>query len=203
MSRQYNTTRQIPDHGERTTRRIVELIDSYLRHLRNSPSQEASDYGITMIARSPASPVAGALAAKAGELGRQQVSARLIFAKPAPTEVLDEVLHAVKPVLRGERISARVRWARNPGLLDAHEQMTLGAGTCWSGDAMRRSPQRPDALEIVEEDSPGAVRRAALAFSALWAASKPLDQGYFSAEKRRAFDTLSELAMAVHRRESG
>lgn len=203
MSRHFDTTHQSPDHSERAARRIVELIDSYLRYLRRAPSEEASDYGITLIARSPASPVAGALAAKAGELGRQQVSARLIFAKPAPTEALDEVLHAVKPVFRGESIPVRVRWAHNPGLLDAHEQMTLGANICWSGDAMRRSPQRRGALEIAEEDSPAAVRHAALAFSALWAASKPLDQGYFTEKKRRTFDTLSELAMAVHRRESG
>jgi len=203
MSRFSDMPSQTPDHAARATRRIVELIETYIRALHVAPSQEAGDYNITLIARSPASPAAGALAAKADELSAHQVSARVIFAKPAPTEALDEVLRAIKPVLRGESISTRVRWARNPGLLDAHEQMTLGSSICWSGDAMRRSLSRPSVLEMVDENAPDAVRRAGLAFSALWAASKPLNRGYMASDRRRVFESLSEVAMAVHRREKG
>jgi len=203
MSRSSDMPCQTSDHAARATLRIVELIDIYLRHLRSSPSEQAGDYAVTLVARSPASPAAGALAVKADELGAEQVGANLIFAKPAPTDSLDEVLRATRPLLRGEAVAARVRWARNPALLDAHEQLTLGSSICWSGDAMRRSPQRPQALEMSEECAPDAVRRASLAFSALWTASKPLSTSQMGGEKRRVYNSLSDMAMAVHQRESG
>lgn len=203
MSRFSDAPTKTVDQAARATRRIVELIEIYLRQLKAKSSPEPGDYVVSLVARSPASPAAGALAAKADDLGAQQVSARVIFAKPAPTEALDDVLRALKPVLRGESIPVRVRWARNPGLLDAHEQMTLGSAICWSGDAMRRSPQRPGVLEMAEENAPDAVRRASLAFSALWAASRPLSRNLVNGDKRRTLDSLSDMAMAVHRREGG
>jgi len=203
MSRFSDLPNRTTDHGARATLRIVELIESYIRHLRCAPSEEAGDYVVTLVARSPASPAAGALAAKADELGAEQVGANVIFAKPAPSDTLEDVLGAIRPLLRGEAVPARVRWARNPALLDAHEQLTLGSSICWSGDAMRRSPQRPQALEMAEESAPDAVRRAALGFSALWTASKPLSSNQMGGEKRRVYDSLSDMAMAVHQRESG
>ncbi len=203
MSRFSDLQNHTTDHAARATLRIVELIESYLRHLRSAPSEETGDYVVTVVARSPASPVASAVATMADELGAEQVRASIIFAKPAPSEALDDVLRAIRPVLRGEAVPARVRWARNPALLDAHEQLTLGSSICWSGDAMRRSPQRPQALEMAEECAPDAVRRAAQAFSALWAASKPLSTNQVRGEKRRVYDSLSDMAMAVHQREAG
>lgn len=203
MSRLTNPPHRTSDHAARATLRIVELIDSYLRDLRRAPSAETGAYCVTLVARSPASPAAAALAAKAEELGAQQVSASIIFAKPAPSDALDDVLGSIRPVLRGESVAARVRWARNPALLDAHEQLTLGASICWSGDAMRRAPQRPQALEIAEECAPDAVRRATLGFSALWAASKPLTTNQVRGDKRRVYDSLSDMAMAAHQHEAG
>jgi hypothetical protein len=201
MSRFSDIPNHTSDHAARAMLRIVELVETYLRHLRSAPSEESGDYAVTLVARSPASPAARALAAKADELGAEQVSANIIFAKPAPSDTLDDVLRAIRPVLRGEAVAARVRWARNPALLDAHEQLTLGSSICWSGDAMRRAPKRPQALEIAEESAPDAVRRASLAFSALWAASTPLTTSC-RGEKRRVYDSLSDMAMAVHQRES-
>jgi len=203
MSRLTDLSNHTSDHAARATLRIEELIDSYLRALSSAPSEETGAYCVTLVARSPASPAAAALAAKAKELGAQQVTASIIFAKPAPSDALEDVLRAIRPVLRGEAVAARVRWARNPALLDAHEQLTLGASICWSGDSMRRAPQRPQALEIAEEGAPDAVRRAALGFSALWAASKPLTTSQIRSEKRRVYDSLSDMAMAVHQREGG
>jgi len=202
MSRFSDLPTQTPDHTVRATRRLVELIEMYLQRLARTPSQEAGDYSITLIARSPASPAAGALAAKADDLGAQQVGANVIFAKPAPSEALEDVLLALKPLLRGESVAARVRWARNPALLDAHEQITLGTNICWSGDAMRRSPQRPGVLEITEEDAPDAVSRASFAFSALWAASKPLSRSHMNGDKRSTFAPFADMGMSVHQREN-
>jgi hypothetical protein len=192
-----------PDHAAQATCRLVELIETYLSKVSRACGQDAGEYCITLIARSPASPAAAALATKAQDLGAWQVSARIILAKPAPSEALEDLIQAVKPVLRGEEVCSRLRWARNPGLLDAHEQMTLGSSICWSGDAMRRSPQRRSALEIAEEDAPSSVHLARLSFSALWSCSRPLGRRQASSEKRRLFESLSEMAMAVHRREGG
>ena len=203
MSRSPDLPNRTTDHAARATLRIVELIDIYLRQLRAAPSEQAGDYVVTLIARSPASPAAGALALKADELAADQVGAHLIFGKPAPSDALEDVLGALKPALRGESVPSRVRWARNPALLDAHEQLTLGSAICWSGDAMRRAPQRPQALEIFDESAPDTVRRALLAFSALWAASKPLTSSHMRMDKRPVYDSLSDMAMAVHQRESG
>lgn len=191
-----------PDHAHRSACRIIELMESYLHGLKGAAAPEAADYSVTLIARSPLSPAAAALATKAEDLAAHEIGARIIFAKPAPAEALEELLEALKPVLRGERAAARVRWARNPSLLDAHEQVTLGSTICWSGDAMRRSPQRPGVLEIAEEDAPMSVRLAAMAFSALWSACVPLTRAQMAPGKPRLFDSLSETALAVHRREA-
>jgi len=192
-----------PDHAYRSACRIIELIDTYLRGLRSTAAvPEAADYTVTLVVRSPLSPAAAALATRAEDLAVHEIGARIILAKPAPSEALEELLQATKPVLRGENVAARVRWARNPSLLDAHEQMTLGSTICWSGDAMRRSPQRPGVLEIAEQDAPSSVRLAGMAFSALWSACVPLSRSQMAGDKRRLFDSLSEMALAVHRKEA-
>lgn len=67
---------------------------------------------------------------------------------------------------------------------------------------MRRSPQRPGVLEIAEADAPASVRLAGIAFSALWSACVPLTRAQMGGEKRRLFDSLSEMALAVHRKEA-
>jgi hypothetical protein len=73
-----------------------------------------------------------------------------------------------------DNAAASVRWAKNPSLLDAHEQLTLGTRMCWTGDCMRRSADRRNALDLFEENSLGSVHLGELAFSSMWTASKPL-----------------------------
>ena len=70
-----------------------------------------------------------------------------------------------------------IRWARNPRLLEAHEQVTYGEAMCWSGDAMRRDADKRNALDLVRRGSSGAVRLGRLAFEALWAASSLVPSG--------------------------
>jgi hypothetical protein len=64
-----------------------------------------------------------------------------------------------------------IRWARNPRLLDAHEQATYGSSLCWWGDAMRREADKRNALSLFEDGSPASVRLGQLAFQALWSQS--------------------------------
>ncbi len=191
-----------PDDDGGAAYRIVELLDRYLHALDQGDAMGPREYCVSLIARAPASPAAFALALRAGELAQRHVQARVILAKPAPSDVLTELLREIRPLFRGEPASERVRWARNPGLLDAHEQLTLGSSFCWSGDAMRRSPQRRPALELIEENAPGSVRLAALAFSAMWSASRPLSAAQTGASRRSVLSSLSEVALAVHRRET-
>lgn len=180
--------------------RIVELIDRYLADLETSRSSASNQFTVTLIARSPVSPAACALKLKAQELGLRHVHARVIFAKPAPAESLGGFVREIRPLLRGELATARIRWARNPGLLDAHEQLTLGASICWSGDAMRRAPQRCNALELAEVNAPGSVRLAVLAFSAMWAASKLLTCNQLEEGRKHWLGSMAPLAMPAHLR---
>jgi hypothetical protein len=194
--------RKKPDDDGGSAYRIVELLDRYLNALDQHGNLGPREYCVSLIARAPSSPAAFALALRADELGKRHVQARLIFAKPAPSDVLVDLLREMRPLFRGESASERVRWARNPGLLDAHEQLTLGSSFCWSGDAMRRSPQRQPALELIEENAPGSVRLAALAFSAMWSASKRLSPAQTGTARRSVLSSLSDVALAVHRRET-
>src|SRR4029077_3256055 len=60
-----------------------------------------------------------------------------------------------------------IRWARNPRLLDAHEQATYGSSLCWWGDAMRREADKRNALSLFEHGSPASVRGGQRGFAAL------------------------------------
>jgi hypothetical protein len=64
-----------------------------------------------------------------------------------------------------------IRWARNPRLLDAHEQVTYGNSLCWWGDSMRRDAEKRNALSLIEDAAAGTLRLGRLAFEALWSAS--------------------------------
>jgi hypothetical protein len=61
-----------------------------------------------------------------------------------------------------------VRMARNPRLLDAHEQLVLGSQASWIGDCMRREPEKRDAWECYAPACPETTRRASISFDRLW-----------------------------------
>ena len=60
-----------------------------------------------------------------------------------------------------------VRWARDPRLLEAHEQLVLGRTRCWSGDAMRRGATKTDLFESLNEGLVEAANIGRLAFERL------------------------------------
>lgn len=141
------------------------LIARYLAWLSTNPNATPDQRRVTVIARSPASVVVSAIAARGAELNRHNVRVDAIFANLGEAGSLADFFDSVcKPSDRGT-----VRWARNSRLLDAHEQVTLGNATCWSGDCMRRAPGKRDGLDIFEEDAPDAARLGILAFDAIWA----------------------------------
>ena len=67
-----------------------------------------------------------------------------------------------------------MRWARHPRLIEAHEQLVLGAQTCWIGDCMRRDPAKCDAFESYVEGCGEAAGCALVSFERLWGACEPL-----------------------------
>jgi len=128
-------------------------------------------FSLTLILRSAQSDPAKALIGMKGALERAGVRAKVILAKLEPEDELRQLFTALSELASQEAASGLIRWARDPRLLDAHEQVTYGEAMCWSGDAMRRDADKRNALTLFDEEAPDTVRLGRLAFEALWAVS--------------------------------
>ena len=126
---------------------------------------------LTMILRSAGSDPAKALIGVKGALQISGVRVKVILANLDPEDELRQLFTAISELAPNAGAGELLRWARNPRLLDAHEQVTYGEAMCWSGDAMRRDADRRNALTVFDEQAPDTVRLGRLAFEALWAAS--------------------------------
>ena len=126
---------------------------------------------LTMILRSASSGPAQALILKARDLAHTGIAAKVIVAKLDPEEDVRKLYACLSELSPRGRVHELLRWARNPRLLDAHEQATYGSSLCWWGDAMRREADKRNALSLFEDGSPGSVRLGQLAFQALWSQS--------------------------------
>jgi hypothetical protein len=134
---------------------------------------------ITLIARSPTSPPAQALAMSLGRFQPMSVEVRIIFAQIAPPAALNLISQAISVACR-QPSEEVIRWAKNRALLDAHERLTLGRTLCWTGDSMRRSEDSRSAIDRVDDGTPCVISEAAASFEALWGASKPLPKTVFT-----------------------
>ena len=124
---------------------------------------------ITAIARSVQSPVVKTIATHAREIAAAGGTVRLLLARPdglAASGALAAVGAAA--------LACEVRLARNPRLIEAHEQLTIGARVAWTGDTMRRDPATSDAYECFVEDCPEITAAAAATFERLWGDGAPL-----------------------------
>jgi hypothetical protein len=126
---------------------------------------------LTMILRSASSGAAQALILKAHDLARAGIFARVIVAKLDPEEDVRKLYACLSELKPRHRAHELIRWARNPRLLDAHEQVTYGNSLCWWGDSMRRDAEKRNALSLIEDAAAGTLRLGRLAFEALWSAS--------------------------------
>lgn len=127
----------------------------------------------TLIARSPASPVARALMAVANELNSLHISLEVAFARLEPTEPMAEWA-ALSQTAPGRHPAVILRWAARPPLLEAHEQLVLGLNMSWTGDCMRREPETRDAYELYDTFHQEAAARSTQSFRALWNACQPM-----------------------------
>ncbi len=162
-------------HYESVDDQFDAFINLYLTTLEKTPEASQENRVVTLIARSPESPVAKAMLRHTEKLNREDITFRVIFACLSLTETIAQWLDRGS-ALSAEKGTQYMRWARNPNLLDAHEQLILGKTMSWSGDAMRRCPERRATIDVFEKNCPGTTRLGLLAFNALWEASTAIPE---------------------------
>ncbi len=172
-------------------------IEMIARFVRNAAADEQAF--LTMILRAPDSLPALAMLRMKDALQRGRVTARIVLAKIEPDDSLRQ-LHACLAELAPNRPAHELlRWARNPRLLDAHEQVTYGDAMCWTGDAMRREADKRNALTLLSEAAPDAIRLGRLAFDALWSASMPVPSAHLNGRAHPAgsYQPSAEASLAL------
>ena len=127
-------------------------LDMLSRCVERARAIGAPSPSITMILRTANSPPALILAHMTDTLRRAGAGARAILARLEPEEDLRRLISSLSELSPSEPAQALIRWARNPRLLDAHEQATYGEDMCSSGDAMRRESDRRNVLALFNED---------------------------------------------------
>ena len=125
---------------------------------------------ITLVARSAESPVARAVASLGAEIAARGLVVRAIFGH-LEAEKSPAGWSVTGPEIPFHR---DLRWAKNPRLADAHEQLVLGPVTAWVGDCLRRDPSRRDAYEQYVAADARTAETLRTSFTRLWSASVPL-----------------------------
>ena len=156
---------------------------------------------LTMLLRSASSGAAQALILKARDLVRTGISAKVIVAKLDPEEDVRKLYSCLSELKPRSPANELIRWARNPRLLDAHEQVTYGTALCWWGDSMRRDADKRNALSLIEDAAAGTLRLGHLAFEAMWSSSATVAErrliGPATARPSGAYERDAETVAAV------
>jgi hypothetical protein len=151
---------------------------------------------LTLVMRSAVSDPGLALLAMKDELLDARIRAKVILAKLEPEEALRQLFAALRDLAPNTPANELIRWAKNPKLAEAHEQVTCGHSLCWSGDAMRRDASKRNGLALFDEYCPEAMQRTTRAFQALWAASIPVPAARLSGSSPNrplgAYESLRE-----------
>jgi hypothetical protein len=148
--------------------RHLEILSRFIARVESDGAEPRT---LTMILRSAASTASLALIDMSRDLGRAGIVAKAVVASLEPEEDLRRLFASLSELCPADSAKELIRWARDPRLLDAHEQVTYGATVCWSGDAMRREADKRNALSLFDESAPGTALLAQRAFEALWSAS--------------------------------
>lgn len=129
---------------------------------------------VTIIARSPLSPVIQAITSVSDDLSAKQIAVQVVFSDIDPEKALRAAWNVMTQLSPGTEHGDLVRWANSPGVLEAHEQMILGQHMCWLGDAMRREPGRRDGFDLFDTDAPHTCRLGIQSFAAMWKFATPV-----------------------------
>jgi hypothetical protein len=130
---------------------------------------------LTLVLRSAASSAAQALIGMSRNLLKADVAAKAVVTALEPEDDLRQLYACLSELSPGEPAKGLIRWARNPRLLDAHEQVTCGDGMCWLGDSMRRDADKRNGLSLFQT-APETVRLSKLAFGQLWGVSTVISE---------------------------
>jgi hypothetical protein len=151
----------------------LEKLKGFIQSMLAQRDAQAESSGmrcLTVVARSSNSPVARAVTELSHALTAAGYSVNVVLSiLEAEASVADWRVVGEAPSCLGE-----LRFARNPRLADAHEQMVLSAQQCWIGDAMRRDPSTRDAFEVYALEHAETVRLSTVSFDRLWAVSEPV-----------------------------
>lgn len=147
--------------------KLKEFILSYLVEQGDVSGGGTAGPEVLLVARSPASPVAKAVAAVAAGQTTGFALHVIFMSSPARDQALEggvDVTHYANAV----GIIASPRFA------DVHEQLVLGASMVWFGDSMRREPEKRDAFERYMRNNNEAGRDARRTFTRLWTHASPV-----------------------------
>ncbi len=147
---------------------------------------------ITVIARSPGSPVIATLQTMLQELRSRQIRPQVLFSDIEPERALLCTWNVISALSQGCEHGELIRWNSSHAVLEAHEQMVLGQRMCWTGDAMRREPGKCDGFDMFVTDIPQICRLGVHSFSAMWRRARPVPKWLL----REANDTRPNASFA-------
>ena len=129
--------------GTKSQDKKVDALVEFVREQISSGAVAGSAPECLLIALSAKSPVVSAMRLVFEEFKVQSPQMRLILATLPENDPAEE-LACFAPI--------EVRWAANPRFLDAHEQLVVGDTASWTGDCMRRDPEKRDAFQSFNPD---------------------------------------------------
>ncbi|MEL7544054.1 MAG: hypothetical protein AAGJ70_09785 [Pseudomonadota bacterium] len=182
--------------------RIDQLIGVYLDRSQSDWAGRPGQRRIALVTRSAASPVAQALAANFDDLEQAGVAIRVIFSNIDAGDHLTTWYDGTHRAAGGTPLVNAVRWAANPALVDAHEQLVLGHCLSWYGDSMRRDPATRDALETFNTFCEPSAVQAMRSFENIWRCARPVANRQPAKKPKNLFDANEALA-GVFRDEAG
>ena len=144
------------------------FISQDLEARRKDPSLAIENNTYYVVARSPLSPVALALAELADEITACGITIYAVFTASGT--------QATRPSAgQGQHCeTSTTRQIQDVRLLDAHELLLLGSGTAWVGDCMRRDPAQNDAYERYSNGCASTAICVRSSFKHLWNGARPL-----------------------------
>lgn len=173
--------------GTRSENGHLSYFTEYFRWLDEHKPADPAERRITIIAKSPSSPVILTVDAMADELAARQVSVQVVFSDVDPERELHAAWKVIARLSKGRDHADLMRWASQSGILEAHEQMVMGRTMFWLGDAMRREPGRRDGFDLFETFADEKCSLGSKSFEAMWNFATPLPSWMLrEASERRA-----------------
>ena len=154
---------------EQKESRLKDFIQNDLKAREALDGAVASERTYRLLARSPDSPVARALAGLVPDATALGIDIQVVFLR------VDGVAPASESASQFVSPSVACRRASDRRLVDAHEQLFLGNGRAWVGDSMRRDPARRDAYESYSDYCELVASWTDRSFQRIWATACAVD----------------------------